>query len=237
MNLAQTSTVLPENPRSNTSLVSDAPYCSLPLNGPAKGWAPVPSGNLRLWGFKVPRVSGSLRLKLEILALGLVIGAATWLFLRPELVDFGKWGYLSAFLINGVSTATVLLPAPGIAAIIATGNDLNPFLLGLVTGIGGTLGSLTAYWAGVQGRRVIRASRYHNVMVQLMSRFGGAVLFFFSAAAFMPADFASILAGATRYPMRRYLIYVGAGNIFKMIVLLYLAHRYYWVLESLFDSF
>ena len=193
--------------------------------------------NTENFSYGLPDLLRGSRRKIELLLFGLLIAVVTLLFVNPGLVDLGNWGYLSAFLINGVSTATILLPAPGFAAVIAMSNDLNPFILGVVTGVGATLGSLTAYWAGVQGRRIVRGRRIHGMIAGLMDRFGGAFLVSFTLIAFMPADFASIIAGVTRYSMPRYLVYVGLGNVVKMVVILYLVQRYFPVFDGWLSNF
>jgi membrane protein YqaA with SNARE-associated domain len=183
------------------------------------------------------RMSSSLRLKLEVLFFTAAIGLASLLFWKPDLIALGNWGYLGGFLINTLSAATIFMPAPGIAAIVAMSDGLNPMLLGLVTGIGGAIGSLTAYWAGQRSRSMIEGRAIHQVIEKVMRRFGGLVLFLFSFLAFLPADLASVMAGSTRYPAKRYLMYVGAGNIAKMMLVLYLFERYQDVVMAWIGSF
>ena len=38
-----------------------------------------------------------------------------------------------------------------------------------------------------------------------------------------PGDFAGLLAGATRYPVRKYLVYVSIASVVKMTVMVYVA--------------
>ncbi|MCB0107342.1 MAG: hypothetical protein KDE53_15585 [Caldilineaceae bacterium] len=67
-----------------------------------------------------------------------------WLAINPAWVQrFGHWGYLGAFLISLVASATIILPAPGIVVIMAMGAALNPFVLGIVAGLGSAFGELT----------------------------------------------------------------------------------------------
>lgn len=172
--------------------------------------------------------------KLELLILVTVVIIVASMLFVPGTVDLGNWGYPGAFVINALSTATLLLPAPGIALIVSMANDLNPIGLGVASGLGGAIGSLTAYWAGAQGRQVLEGKRFYGFMLSYMERFGGAALFLFSAVAILPGDIASVVAGATRYPLKRYMLYVGAGNVVKMVLILYIMTKYFgWAADWL----
>ena len=65
---------------------------------------------------------------LQILGIIAIVVGAFWLGTQRELVQrFSQWGYLSSFLISLIGSATVILPAPGLALILALGAHLNPF--------------------------------------------------------------------------------------------------------------
>lgn len=71
-------------------------------------------------------------ISLLILILVLAITITLFLFFQqnPEKInEFEKYGYPAAFLISLVSTATVILPAPGILLVIAIGATLNSVLV------------------------------------------------------------------------------------------------------------
>lgn len=165
--------------------------------------------------------------KIELLILVTIVIVVASLLFVPGEVNLGNWGYSGAFVINALSTATLLLPAPGIALILSMANELNPLGLGVASGLGGAIGSLTAYWAGAQGRQALEGKRFYKFMLSYMERFGGAALFLFSALAILPGDIASVVAGATKYPLKRYMLYVGAGNVVKMVLILYIMTKYF----------
>ncbi len=142
---------------------------------------------------------------------------------RSAVTSLGRWGYLAAFAINALSASSVFLPAPGLAAIIVLTRDYHPFWLGVAAGIGGALGELVAYWLGLHGGRAIEGKRLHEFLVRHMSRHGSLVLLGFSMIPFMPVDVAGILAGATRYPVHKFLIYVAIGKTVQMIGVMYAA--------------
>lgn len=154
----------------------------------------------------------------------LALVAATYLLL-PTLVVIGPWGYVAGFVINLLTNATVMLPAPGFAAVIVMAKELDPFLLGLTAGLGGALGELSGFWLGSQGRDLVRANLIYRIARVYMGRYGGAVIFVAALIPVLPADIAGLIAGSTGYPIRKFLVYVSLGKAIMTITILYLASR------------
>ncbi len=79
----------------------------------------------------------------------LIFVVSFWLAVNPQWVErFGRWGYVGAFVISLIASATIVLPAPGIAVVIAMSAALNPYALGIVAGLGSAVGELSGYAAG-----------------------------------------------------------------------------------------
>jgi membrane protein YqaA with SNARE-associated domain len=147
------------------------------------------------------------------------------IILLPKLVVLGPWGYVAGFTINCLSSALVVLPGPGFAALIIMTKELDPFLLGIAAGIGGTFGELTGYWLGAQGSKALEGNRVHALILRAMNHLGGGILLCFGLIPFLPVDAAGVLAGASGYPVSKFLIYVGIGKILMSVTILYLAAR------------
>ncbi len=161
-----------------------------------------------------------------------------WLALNPAwILRFGNWGYLGAFLISMVASATIILPAPGIAIVIAMGTALDPVLLGIVSGIGSAIGELSGYLAGAGGRALVpvrhrpQFERLHG----LTDRYGAALLFGFSAIPVPFFDFVGIIAGMLRMRVIVFLVAVAAGKSIKYIVLIMLGAAPLLYLQHLID--
>lgn len=148
---------------------------------------------------------------------------ALTMVLLPYLVVIGPWGYGAAFVINLLTSATVVIPAPGFASVILMARELDPFILGVSAGIGGTLGELSGYWVGHQGGRVLHRSGIYRVIRRLMRRRGALVLLVTGLLPFLPVDAAGLIAGATRYPIPKFLVYLGIGKVVMTTVILYIA--------------
>jgi membrane protein YqaA with SNARE-associated domain len=149
--------------------------------------------------------------------------------------ELQEWAYLGAFIISLVSSATVVLPAPGAAAIMLMAQDFDPLILGVVSGIGTGLGGITAYVLGVASRDALGQNRLTLLMHRLFaSRLGPVLLFSANVIPFMPGDAVSVLAGAIRYPLLRYLLYMTTASVLKMIGLSFVgAFATGWLLQRL----
>jgi membrane protein YqaA with SNARE-associated domain len=157
------------------------------------------------------------------LAVGAILLVSLWLALHPEWVlRLGRWGYLGAFLISLVASATIILPAPGIAVVIAMGTALDPVLLGIVAGLGSAIGELSGYVAGASGRALIPEERRGQVeqLRGLTSRYGALVLAVLAAIPFPLFDFAGIVAGMLRMRVISFLVAVAIGKSIKYIILI-----------------
>ncbi|MDA1035583.1 MAG: VTT domain-containing protein [Chloroflexi bacterium] len=154
---------------------------------------------------------------------------------RQSLYDLGEWGYLGAFLVNGLSNATIVLPAPGTIIIALMAEEFDPLLIGIAAGVGGALGGMTSYVAGAINT-TSQPGRWSRYMRSVMQRAGIPVLFFFSAIPLLPGDVASIVAGNVRYPIKMYLFVTSLGNIIKMSLIAYVGiEGLNWLQEQAVD--
>ena len=171
---------------------------------------------------------------LQIIGILAIVVGAFWLGTQRELVQrFSQWGYLSSFLISLIGSATVILPAPGLALILALGAHLNPVLLGVVAGFGSGLGELSGYLAGKAGRNLVsRQGRFNSILHHMTTRYTSPVLFFLAILPLPVFDFAGILAGALRMPILRFLSIVISGKIIKHVGAAYLGAEFFEMVLS-----
>src|SRR5215204_1940888 len=123
------------------------------------------------------------RIVASVVIIVLITIASFWLALNPQWVlRFGSWGYVGAFFISLIASATIILPAPGIAVVIALGTALDPVLLGIVAGIGSAIGELSGYLVGASGRVLIPSHQRDQFerLQRLTSRYGAPLLFVLS---------------------------------------------------------
>jgi membrane protein DedA with SNARE-associated domain len=144
---------------------------------------------------------------------------AVLLYFRDSLGHMGDWGYLGVLLIQLVNNATIVFPAFGLAFIVALADTFNPFMMGLVGGVGAALGETTGYLVGMSGRHALEGGglRYRRLNA-LAQRWGGATIFVFALTP-LPFDLAGIWAGSVRYSFWTFLLLTGAGKVVQLTAL------------------
>lgn len=170
----------------------------------------------------------------QVLALLLAVGITLALVLVP--VDWERLknlGYLGVFLIMLLSSGSMVLPVPGLAAVFAGGLlQLNPILLGIAGGLGSALGELTGYMAGYGGRAIVEDSRRYAQVEGWMRRYGLPTIFVLSLIPNPLFDIAGFAAGALRVPLWRFLAACAAGKIIKSIIFAYAGSQSVQIIPS-----
>lgn len=136
--------------------------------------------------------------------------------------DLRRYGYAGVFLIPFIGSASFVLPMPGLAVIAGGGAVLDPIwgiptwlLVGLIAGLGETLGECTGYAAGVGGRAVVQERNFFRQLERWMRRQGSVVMFIMSVIPNPLFDVAGVLAGAVRMPLWKFFVAVLLGKIIK----------------------
>jgi len=162
-----------------------------------------------------------------------------------DIRNLQQYGYLGAFLISVFGGATIIAPIPMTPVVFFLGTvmrpelapHLGPVFVGVAAGLGETIGGISIYMTGYGGGAAalngIKHGRFQKVFARLMNwmeRRGSLVLFVLSAVLnpfFYPA---AIVAGATRFGIRKYLLICLAGKTIKGISV---AAAGYWGLGSI----
>lgn len=173
------------------------------------------------------------RLSLLVISAFIIISIAIY-FLSSLLGDVEAYGYLGVFLISVMASAVIIVPIPAIAVVFGLGAVLNPWLVGLMAGLGEPIGELTAYMAGYSGRVAMENRGFYVRLANWMERRGSLVLFLFSAIPNWFFDIVGVAAGALRYPLWKYLLVVFLGKTLKGWLV---AFAGYWTLRLLLQHF
>jgi membrane protein YqaA with SNARE-associated domain len=131
------------------------------------------------------------------------------------------FGYLGIFVVSLLGCASILFPIPSVIVIFAFGAILNPWLVGLVAGVGSALGELTAYVVGIGGGKVLerKHKRWLNKAKTWMERHGAFFIVFLFAATPLPHDVVGILCGAIKYDIRKFFFATLIGKTFASLIL------------------
>lgn len=142
------------------------------------------------------------------------------LIFSEEIGSLSAYGYAGAFLIALFGSATIVLPSPAFAAIIAMAGSLDPVLLGIVAGIGSGMGEITGYIAG-DGARDLLNNRIKESkgMEEFVRKYDVAAVFIL---AFIPNpifDIAGIIAGGLRIKWWHFLSACIMGRVMRYVLL------------------
>jgi uncharacterized membrane protein YdjX (TVP38/TMEM64 family) len=132
------------------------------------------------------------------------------------------YGYLGAFVVCALGNLSIFIPIPFALIVYAFGSTLNPLLLGLVSGLGSTIGEMVSYLLGWGGRKMIE-SRYGarlDAMKKLIGRYG-ALSIFLIALLPVPDDLLLIPLGMIKYDIKKTFIAMLLGKTLMCISLAY----------------
>jgi len=144
--------------------------------------------------------------------------------------DISAYGYLGVFLVSLLAATVLFVPIPSIPVVFLMGTILNPFLVGLMSGIGESIGEITGYTAGFSGREALDNKQRYTRIKGWMRRRGTLVLFLFSAIPNLFFKLVGVAAGAIRYPFWKYLLVVFLGKTIKGTIIALLG---YWSLRMI----
>ncbi len=149
----------------------------------------------------------------------LLIGAV-WFTLRyrDHFQEWARFGYPAIFVISALTNATLILPLPGLAVTTLAGGMFNPWLVGVVAGLGQAVGELTGYLAGYSGQTLAADLPHYDRLARWMRRFGPWVIFLLALIPNPLFDVAGIVAGSTRTPALYFFLPCAAGKILKNLI-------------------
>lgn len=165
-------------------------------------------------------------LKYSLIGLAAIAISAGLMFLPIPYHRLGNYGYLGIFLISLIASAGMVIPVPSTAALFVGATFLNPLLLGLVFGIGSTIGELTGYGVGYGGRALLEGNASYERIARWMQRYGMLALFVFAIIPNPIFDAGGFACGALRMPVWKFLVAIGGGRIIRGILLAIIASQF-----------
>jgi len=156
----------------------------------------------------------------KYILLGLVFLISLLIFIfREKLIYLKDLGYLGIFLVSILGNATIILPVPAFLTAFVGGALLNPFIVAVVSSLGATIGELTGYVAGIQGKEFVNKNEKIQKVEKWMKKYGLWTIFVLAAIPNPVFDLAGIVAGATKIPVWKYFIVTWAGKFVKFLII------------------
>jgi membrane protein YqaA with SNARE-associated domain len=163
---------------------------------------------------------------LQVFLMILVIALSVVIFIYRDWIGMlGIYGYIGAFFIALLGSASLVLPVPSWVILAALGTALNPWLIGLVAAVGGTIGELSGYGLGFGGRIGLEKIPHYERIVNWMRRWGGITIFVLALIPNPLFDIAGAAAGALKYPIWKFMLWGFLGRLPKSI---FYAHVGIW---------
>ena len=168
---------------------------------------------------------GLLAIGATLLLVVAAFGAMLWLTSDPErraiverLVQ-SPIGLIVLFGLAALSSATLILPAPGLAlTAIAGAAASEPILVGVVAGLGQAVGELTGYAAGRSGSALLPDNVATARLTRWIATRGPLIVFVLAVIPNPVFDVAGIAAGIVRMPVAVYFVAAAAGKVIKNVV-------------------
>ena len=146
-----------------------------------------------------------------------------------------QYGYLGVFTVSLLGSLIPFLPVPYLFVVVLLSDSLDPFLLGLVSGLGGSLGKVTSYALGRGGYRFFsqETKQRMDTLRTLIGKYGDLGVFIFALTP-LPDDVYLIPIGMMRFSFWRFLLANTLGKIILSIFVAYAGRTYFDVAIMLF---
>jgi uncharacterized membrane protein YdjX (TVP38/TMEM64 family) len=132
------------------------------------------------------------------------------------------YGYAGAFAVCVIGNISIIIPVPFALVVYAFGSVLNPLLLGVVAGIGSTIGEMSSYIIGRGGRKVIENTYGGRLdAVKRLVEKHGMLIIFLVALLPVPDDLLLIPLGMMKYPVKKLMLAMLLGKTFMCLFLAY----------------
>jgi membrane protein DedA with SNARE-associated domain len=155
-------------------------------------------------------------------ALLLTAFAFGFFYFSQDISNLKSYGYVGLFLINMIGAASILLPSPAAASVFGGGALLEDFLgvpaflwVGVIAGLGESVGEFSGYAAGYGGRIMVENRPEYQRIHRWMDRHGTTTMFLMSTFPNPLFDIAGLAAGAVQMPLKNFFFAVLAGKVIK----------------------
>ena len=129
------------------------------------------------------------------------------------------FGLLVLCGVSALTSATLVLPVPGLALTAVAATSAEPLLVAAAAGAGQAVGEMTGYLAGASGRSMLPQGPRVERLTDWMRWRGTFTVLALAALPNPLFDVAGILAGALRMPVATFLAATTTGKLLKNLVL------------------
>lgn len=134
-----------------------------------------------------------------------------------------NFGYGGVFIISLISSATILFPLPGFAAIPIGAYFLHPLLVAIIGALGSSIGELVGYGVGRGGRAIgdEKITKWSEHLAKWFEKINGFTIIVLFAATPLPHDIVGLFAGVIKYDIKKFFLATLIGKFLMFLVLAY----------------
>lgn len=141
--------------------------------------------------------------------------------------EFRSLGLLGVFLLNLLGSATIFFPTPAFLSVGISATKINPLLVALVASAGGALGEGTTFLFGYTSNKAFNLEKrkmLKKFKEKVFDRYGWAAIFVLALVPNPFFDGIGMVAGISKYPIKKFLFLTFSGRFFRYLVLGYVTH-------------
>ncbi|MHA1596274.1 MAG: YqaA family protein [Candidatus Asgardarchaeia archaeon] len=151
-------------------------------------------------------------------------------FLKDFMLNLGvQYAYLGAFLVSLLGNSSIIVPIPYAPVVFFLGSQFDPLLIGLISGLGASMGEMTSYFLG-RGISLMEFEKKYKERLekarQLMEKSGFWVIFLFSFLP-IPDDIIMLPVGILGYNVMKIIFWSFLGKTAALLILAY-SGRFSW---------
>jgi len=155
----------------------------------------------------------------RVVAFVLVIALSVAILLWGNQIErLPVYGYPAIFLVSLIGNLSVIFPAPSYIVVFAASSTLDPVAVGVIAGLGATLGELTGYVAGASGKGVIENRPIYRRIRDAIEKWGVWIIFLLGVIPNFFFDIGGMVAGATRMPVWRFILAAWLGKSIRLTI-------------------
>ncbi|MEM4163588.1 MAG: VTT domain-containing protein [Candidatus Caldarchaeum sp.] len=138
------------------------------------------------------------------------------------------YGPAGVFAVSVLGSLIPFLPVPYLFVVVLLSETIDPLILGLVAGVGGSLGKITSYTLGRLGYRFLGQGSKNRMdaLREIIGKYGDVGVFVFALTP-LPDDVYIIPAGMIKLSFARFLIANTLGKILLATAVAYLGRTYF----------
>lgn len=159
-----------------------------------------------------------------MVGLGLVLLFPVFFQIRYH--ELRSFGLISVFLLNFFGSATIFFPTPAFISVGISATQMSPLLVAFIGALGAALGEGTTFLFGLTSNKFFDLDKHKGLdkfRRVVFEKWKGAPILIF---AFIPNPFfdgIGLLAGISKYPIKRFLVLTFIGRFARYLVIGYVS--------------